>query len=311
MVLMRRKRVFAAKTEVTIGTPIALANADGAFNVYDLSIQPTIEMEEREAQGAFNYLSSIPGTRMGTVTFKTDLSYDGANIPTWASVLLPACGWVNNNGTFGPRSESPGDNVKTLTIGVWEDGKRKSIAGAMGNFVIQCPAGKTAFIEWTFQGTWQPEVAEAMITPTYPTVKGLKYASATTTYATVAMCVANISFDAGNSVIMRECGANASGFVSALITNRKPVITADPESVLIATQDRYASWLAATEGVLNLVLTAPATETFDILVGAAQINNIQGGDRSDMLTDQITWTANKNSTTNDAEMRFTFSGNVV
>ena len=156
MVMLKRRRVMAAKTEVTPGTAVSLANADGAFNAYDVMIQATIDVEEREAQGAFNRLSGVPGARTGTVTFRTDLGWDGtATLPTWATILLPACGWVNSAGTLTPRSEAPGTNVKTLTLGVYEDGVLKTLAGAAGTFVLNCPTGKMAFIEWTFTGVWQ------------------------------------------------------------------------------------------------------------------------------------------------------------
>src|SRR6056297_2582972 len=134
MPLLKRKRVLAAKVEGTIGTAETLTTAEGAFNVYDLMIQPTIEVEDRPAQGSFNQLAGVAGARLGTATFRTDLAYDGTNIPSWASVLLPACGWVLSTATFNPTSEAPGSNVKTLTIGGYIDGLFKQIYGAVGSW---------------------------------------------------------------------------------------------------------------------------------------------------------------------------------
>ena len=101
MTMLKRKRVFAAKIEATPGTAESLTNTEGAFNAYNVMAQATIAMEEREGQGGFNYLSAVPGAYGGTLSFRTDLGWDGTSTePTWASVLLPACGWVDTSGTF-------------------------------------------------------------------------------------------------------------------------------------------------------------------------------------------------------------------
>src|SRR6056297_2341837 len=122
MPLLKRKRVFAAKVEATAGTAETLTASEGAFNAYNVMIQPTVTVEEREAQASFNRLAGVPGARQGTATFRTDIHYDATNIPTWASVLLPACGFVDDDPSFLPKTAAPGTGVKTLTIGCFQDG---------------------------------------------------------------------------------------------------------------------------------------------------------------------------------------------
>lgn len=126
MPLLRRRAVFAAKTETTIGTAESLTGAEGVYNARDFMIQPNVAFTRREGQGGFNHLTSIPEGMTGTCTIVHDLSYDGTTIPSWASVLLPACGWVDTAGTFSPVSAGPGASVKTLTIGHYKDGKRSA-----------------------------------------------------------------------------------------------------------------------------------------------------------------------------------------
>lgn len=308
MPLLKRKRVLAAKVEATIGTAESLTGAEGAFNVYDLMLQPTIEVEEREGQGAFNYLSGVPGARKGVATFKTDIGWDGTStVPTWASVLLPGCGFVNSAGTITPRTEAPGSNVKTLTLGSYIDGVFKSIAGAVGTGKLVCPAGKMAYIDWTFTGVWQAPTDTAIIAPTYPTAFPIKYTSATTTYNSVALCVENFTLDFGNEVVMRECASTAAGYISGIITNRKPRITANPEAVTVAAQDRYGLWLSATEAAFSVVLDGPSTSTITISAPKAQIVNCQEGDRNKMVIDEVEWACNKNGTSNDQEFSIVFA----
>jgi hypothetical protein len=315
MSLLRRRAVFAAKTESAIGTAESLTNAEGVFNARDFLITPTIPIERREGQGGFNHIKGVPGPMQGTCTITHDLQYDGTNIPTWASVLLPACGWVASAGVFSPVSRGPGGVglPKTLTLGHYFDGKLRRLAGAMGNFVINLPTGAPATIVFTFTGKYfENETDATLLTPTYPTAPSLRFANGSITWATASICTATVAVDAGNQVIMREC-ANASdrtGFRSALITNRIPVITADPESVLVATQNREAQWVDMTTGALTMVLNGTGNSNITISAPAAQIENNQPGNRNDMIVDQLSWLATK-GTNHDEELTITFNADTT
>jgi len=310
MPLLKRVRVMAAKIESTIGTDASLAGTDGAFNAFDVDIQGDIPMDEREGQGGFGRLASVSGPRKGTVTFKTGMSWDGTSTePTWASVLLPGCGWVDSgSGVFTPRSEDLGSNVKSLTIGVYENGKIKKITGAVGTFKIQLTAGKMCVIEWEFQGVWQAPADGAIIAPTYPTASEIRFASATAcSWNSVAMTLATATIDAGNEIIMRESPLTAGGFISGLITDRKPMVTVNPEAVLIATQNRESAWITGTEAALAITLDGPGTATLGISAPAAQIQSIKEADRGKMITDEIEFSCNKNGANQDQELSLTFT----
>lgn len=309
MPLLRRRAVFAAKVETTAGTAESLTGAEGVFNARDFSIQPNIPVTRREGQGGFNYLAGIPEGMQGTCTVTMDLAYDGTTVPTWASVLLPACGWVDTAGVFSPVSEGPGGSggVKTLTIGHYKDGKRALLSGAMGTWKIVCPTGKVAYIEFTFTGKYSTnETDEALIAPTYPTTLPMRFAAGALTWNSVALCTSNVEVDAGNTVIMRECvnATDRSGFVSAIVTNRAPVITADPESVLVATQDREAHWLSSLPYAL-VVQVGATLSAITINAPKAQLENKQQGNRNDMMTDDLTWLATAGSAV-DTELTITF-----
>jgi hypothetical protein len=307
MPLLRRRAVFAAKVEGTIGTAESLTGAEGAFNARDFTIQPNVPITRREGQGGFNYLPGIAEGMQGTCTVTMDMAYDGTTVPTWASVLLPACGWVQTTGVFSPLSEGPGTNVKTITIGHYKDGKRALLSGAMGTFKIMAPTGKMASIEFTFTGKYSTnETDTALIAPTYPTTLPLRVAAGALTWNSVALCTSNVEVDAGNSVIMRECmnATDRSGFVSAIVTNRQPVITADPESELVATQDRDALWLTSSPQAFSMQIGVAGT-SITVAAPKAQLENKQQGNRNDMMTDDLTWLATKGSAA-DTELTITF-----
>ena len=307
MPLLKRVRTIAAAVEAAIGTPETLAAAQGVYNAYDIAINASIEVEQREAQGSFDRLSGVAGARQGTMAFKTDI-YIGAVMPAWASVLFPACGYVATGAVFTPRSKAPGTTTadpRTVTIGVFEDGFYKRLAGATGNFKIVYPSGKKAFIEWEFQGVWQAPANATLIEPTYPTDLPIRFATGTATYNMVDLQVENITFDAGNEIVYREDPTTAAGYISTLITDRMPKITANPESVLTGTQDRFAMWLAATEAAFAITLAGPDSSALVLSAPKAQIVNNQEGDRSKLQVDDLEFSCNKNATTKDADVSIT------
>lgn len=316
MPLLSRKRVLAAAIETTVGTAESLDATDAAFNVYDASIQPTIPMDTREGQGGFGMLSAVPGTRLGTAKFRTLLQWDGtATEPSWADTFFPACGWVKSGQVFTPRSEAPGTNVKTLTIGSYIDGVFKSIAGAMGKFTVTLPTGKVGYIDWEFMGVWQAPTDVALITPTYPTDEHLRFAGGLAEWNNVNLCISQAVIDSGNEVIMRECPTSVGGFISALVTNRAPKITVDPEATVVATQDRWAAWLAQTEYLLELDVAGPAGGSSDAVLSfdapKAQVMNNQEGNRNNIVTEQVEFACNKNGATHDEELQITFTALVA
>ena len=309
MVMLRRRSVFAAKVEATVGTAEALTGAEGVFNAEEFAIQPSVAITRREGQGGFNYLPGIPEGMQGTCTVRFGMSYDGTTVPTWASVLLPACGWVDTAGVFSPVTQGPGGlgGVKTITIGHYKDGKLALLSGAMGTWKIMAETGKQAQIEFTFTGKYSSnETDTALIAPTYPTVLPLRVAAGALTFNAVALCTSNVEFDAGNSVVMRECvnATDRSGYVSAVVTNRAPVITADPESVLVATQNRDNLWLTSDPQAFSMRIGVSGT-SITVAAPKAQLENKQQGNRNDINTDDLTWLATA-GTSVDTELTITF-----
>jgi hypothetical protein len=291
MPLLRRRSVFAAKIEAEPGEVESLSDADGVFNCMSLLIQANIAMEEREGQGGFNYNLSVPGLRGGTATFSTEAYTDGGATPEWASTLLPACGFVEQGGMFVPQSKGPGDgsDVQTVTIGGYVDGVFRVLAGCMGTFTIDLPTGRMVKFNWTFQGKWINPTDAELIEPTFPITIPLRMAGGSISWAGENICTENVTVDAGNEVILRECAGELSGIKTGLVVNRKPMITANPEMVLVATQNRHEQWIEMEADALVITTGAPEEDRMIITAAKAQFQNIQQGERSGLLTDEVTW----------------------
>lgn len=293
--LLRKLRVLAAAIEATAGTTETLDAGDAAFNVMNATIQNGITVEQRERQGGFAKLQAISGMRVGTATFQTDLQWDGsATEPAWADTFFPACGWVKSGEVYAPVAEPPGTNVKTLTIGVYENGLYKQLYGAMGDFQIVLPTGRRPYINWTFQGVWSNPSDVAIISPTYPTDEVARFAAASTSFNSNSLCLEQLTFNAGNVLTAKECPGNVAGVDYFLVTDRSPTATGNPEAKLVASANHYGNLTAHTQASLttsiplggrNLIITMPA----------AQVQAAAEGDRNGIQIDDITWQGNYHS----------------
>jgi hypothetical protein len=244
MPLLSRRKVLTAKVEATSGTLETLTAAEGVFNVFDFDMQPAISMTDRPSQATFTNLPATPESYGATVSFKLHTYGTGTGgIPAWASVFLPGCGWTAALQVFSPKSETPGSNVKTLSIGMYIDGLYKKLRGCAGSFKIIGEAGKAGVIDFTFSGVWQPVTSTALVTPTYPTALPMRVANSTMTWGAWSPIFSKFEVDAGNEVYLRpsqaSTGSDGSGLAAACIVNRKVVGTFDPESVVTGTYDYY------------------------------------------------------------------------
>jgi len=309
MPLLRRKSVLAAKIEATSGSAESLTASDAAFNVFDLTMTPTIAMTPRQSQSSFSSLPAVPELYGGTCTFRTEIYGSGAGgVPGWASTFLPACGWTNSAGTFSPKSETPGSNVKTLTIGAYIDGNRLLMRGCAGTFNITLESGKLASINWTFTGVFSGSSAVALLAPTYPTALPIRVANATFTIGSWSPCFQSMTIDAGNTVVLRECATNTdgSGYAAAIITDRSVTGTINPEMELDGTKDNYDIWTSMTEEALAFSI-ANSTDKFALAAPKLQRTNVAIGDRNGVVTDEITFQCNKSAAAGNDELTFTFS----
>jgi len=308
MPLLDRVSVLAAKIETTIGTAISLAGADATFNVYGAKIVADIEAEEREGQGGFDYLSSVAAGRKGRITFRTNLQWDGtATEPSWAETFLPACGWVKSAQVYTPRSEAPGSNVKTLTIGKYVNGTLFQLVGCMGTGKVTLPAGKTGYIDWEFFGVWAGRTDATILAPTYPTDLNLRWSGGVSQWNDVDMYASTATIYLGNTVYVREFAGTSSGYHSAIVTTRKPMVTIDPEAVTVAAQDRWGKWLDYSEHALELHCNGPTNSMLQFDAPKAQIVGLSEGVRERLVTDDIEFQCNKNGATHDESLKITFT----
>jgi hypothetical protein len=288
MTLLSRLSVLAAKVEATPGTAESLTNAEAAFNIMNAEMNANIDVSTRPIQGSFRKLPGVPGMRTATCTFSIELIGTGAGgVPTWATVFLAGCGIVNSAGVLTPRNEAPGTNVKTLTIGLYENGRRKLMRGAVGNVVFEYVPGQAVMMNFTFTGVWAGVSDTAILAPTYPTLSPIRAASGAATINSVVQTFASCSFDVGNVVAIRPSVANVEGATYGIITDRTPTITIDPEATVATGNDIFADWIAGTTRAFSLGIE-DASDEVTLAAPAVQRQTISNGDREGLRLDQQT-----------------------
>jgi hypothetical protein len=315
MVLIRKRTVLGLKTEATPGVKQTLAAADGATVFQDFTLEPDITLTELPAVQGAGTRKSQPGARKGKAAFKIPVRFDGLAVPPWADTLFPACGLVKTGTVFSPKTQTPdtgGATTKTLTIGKWMDGKLAVLYGAMGTVKLAYETGEIAMLEFEFQGVYDGEIDQAVPAPTYLALPELRCAGGPVTFDSQVLCLKSWSFDLANKLYVKECPSTVQAYDFCVVADRAPKVTADPESVLVATKASMNQFLNGTEGILRYVLPAPGyvpgtgAKSIEFLANNAQYSDNKEGDREGVSIDSRTWMCN-NGLTLDSDFSITFN----
>lgn len=284
-----RRRWVAAKIETTKGTAISLTGSDAKLLVFDPKLEQEMERESRAPAGlASGELAALPGAYNGRFTCRVEARGSGTagTLPLWASTLLVACGHAvttveDTSNTLAPISSF--DSQSTVTIALWEDGVKKSLAGAMGTFKVGGEYGKRVFIDFDFRGIWQAPVDEAAPSITHETTGPLRLAGATFSVGSSGSNISRIEFDQRARVELRPGIGNASALSHAYLGPREaPMVRFDPEARLVADHDIFGLWLAGTTQALSLAIGSAAGNTITLAVPRLQYINPKDGERNGM-----------------------------
>lgn len=283
-VYIEPETILAAKLETTTGSPITLSGTDATFIAYDAKITADDPVNERPngTTGASGALPAVPGMPTGTCTFSLDCMGDGAGgVPAWCSVFLPACeGIVTTNTWAFSRT------TKTITIGVYEDGKVKVLAGAKGTFDLDFTAGGIPKISFTFTGKYSELADTAILTPTQVTVVPPPVKGCTFTLGGYSSIWNQLKISLGNQTIYRPSGADSGGLRAAHNTTRKSVFSFDPEETATSARDWRSIRDAGTLETMSLVIGS-ANNRITVASTTAQMLQVPGDVRNGLRTRNV------------------------
>ncbi|HBG07666.1 MAG: hypothetical protein A2075_09080 [Geobacteraceae bacterium GWC2_58_44] len=293
--MLTRRRVVAAKIEGTEGTAEAITVADAGIITIDPKFDGDIKMYDRSnvKTATLSKLESIPGQQMGTISFKAEVKGPGA---TYSALVKPAlgtylraCGFAEavditagaEKVTYIPASSG----IPSITIWLYEDGAVHKLKGARGTVSFSGKVGEPIFAEFKFTGVWDGSPALAMVTPTLEASRPPVFLNSTFTIDGYAAIPETFSVDMGNDIQMRSSPGTESGYVSALLNDRKPTGKLDPEMVLPAAYDFMGKWKSGAAGVL--VIGPVGTGNYNkFTMGAPKCvyTKVGSGERSGLVT---------------------------
>lgn len=290
--LLTRKRVIKVALESTKGDKVA---GTQALLTFDLEINSTAPFEERKGAGLYRGQSQkgTLGELSGHCSFKVELRGNGSNgMEPGLAMLLQASGFVKSSETYTLHSDHAND--KTLSIDVWEDGKKKGLAGASGNVTFDGEVGGRMFCNFEFDGIWQTPTDEALPAFVPSSTAPILLRGGVFTLATESIKISKFSLTPGCAVIARKDVDATSGIAYWMITDYDPVASLDPEADLVAGYDYHGVWLAGTEAALSLALN-DGTDKITFTVPKLQYREIKEGDREGIQIYDITAQCNHDS----------------
>ena len=279
--LTRKKVLFIGTEAVAKGTPAASVSQ---LMVWDASINRTDAFVERKYSSK-HLGHTEPGVfeRMypGTCSFKTELTCSSADYLAALKIPLLGCGMAFNAKTFTPVSTV--DTQNTCTIYLYEDGRKKTLYGAMGNYSMTVDSGRV-ILEFEFNGMYDNVAAAALPSYTYNVAKGLSWRGSTFTFGTAAGLISTFNFSPNNVVVPRMNGGSIAHY---MISDRDPTMTFDIEAELPGTYNIYNLMEAHTTQSLSLVMS-DGTDKVTLSGSKVQLKDANSGDREGILTDDVT-----------------------
>jgi len=294
--MLTRRRVIAGKIELVEGTAEVITVTDAGIVAIDAKFDPDVKMYNRDnvKLNTLSKLQSIPGQTMGTISFKAELKGAGAaysvTVKPALGVYLRACGFAETIDITTPGSEKvtylpASTGIPSLTLWMYEDGLVHKLTGSRGTVSFSGKAGEPIFADFKFTGVWAGSPAATMIAPTLEMTVPPVMLGAALTIDGYAATFETFSIDMGNDVQMRTDANAVTGYLSALLTDRKPTGKLDPEMVLPATYDFMGKWKSGSAGVLSMgPLGAVNYNRFTMGAPKCVYTKIGSGDRSGILT---------------------------
>jgi len=297
--MIKNRCQLACKAEGTEGSAESLAGAD-AVPVQNLSFKPSTEMGERpNVSSSLSRWASVAGARSAVMEFDMELKGSGTagTAPAFGKILK-CCGFGETvvpvtSVTYLPASTS----ISSMTLAAYIDGKIQKIWGARGDVGLKLEKGKPGLLHFAFTGADFSDADGVMLTTgvSYESTKPVPFMNSSFTVDSYAALVGTLEFKMNNSLALRPDVNTVSGHKSAVITERKPTLSMDPEEVLVATYDFFTKLKNGNEGALTCALTGTAGNIITITAPKVQFTGINPGDKSGICSLGIDCQLNRNA----------------
>ncbi len=303
-VFLERRMLLAIKTEAVEGTYNAPAGTDANLLVYDVRFEADIASFDRKPMIAdLSGYSSIPGARKAKVTFKAELKGSGtAGTAPAIGKLLKCCGFGETvvavtSVTYAPVSVGfSSASIALYTVPESGNQIKATIRGARGTVKWSPKVGEPIMLEFEFEGVYNGVSDAAGLTASgLETTKPQPFLNTAFTLGGFSHKISTFSVDMGIKLALREDLAQAEGYFSALIVDREPKFSFDPEKELVATHDYYGKVISATEAAMSSTIGATAGNIVTISAPKCQYVQVREGSRNGIACYMIDGKLNRSS----------------
>lgn len=306
--MLEMREQLAAAVEGAEGVAETLAGSDCILHA-DGKFTPTVEMGDRPLRSSsISPFSPVPGLRSATIGFRCELKGSGTpgEAPQFGP-LLKACGFqettvVSTSVTYTPASSS----IPSMTLALYMDGVASKIWGARGTVKLLLEAGKPGWLEFLFTGAdFAVSDASLLTGMSYDDTVAPAWLSANLSMDSYQAMVSKLDIDVANDVQLRPDANSSSGHKSAVIVSRLPVLTIDPEKILVASYDFYTKMRAGNQGALTTVVGSEAGNICTITAPKIQYSAIDDTARNKIRSLGIDCRLNRDTGDDELSLSFT------
>jgi len=308
--MLNHRTIVLIKNEVTYNVdpvPVAASNAVLVENP-QWSFSDARMNDRAPARVSQGKLKPLYGGTLVQFTFEVEVKGSGAaGTAPELGQALQACGLSETivaatSVTYKPASSAQ----KSCTIYFFKDGKRIIGTGCVGMVSGSLQIGSYAKFSFTFVGHLVSEADIALPTATYlantpPVLIGVPFVVDSRTPA-----LTKLDFDLGIEIAKPSNIVAADGFGQLQITGRKVSCSFDDEDVLVATYNWLSKWqlgtaISLTTGVIGSV----AGNRFAVTLPAVTYTEQSQGDKSGIVTREISGHAAESTTDDEISIAFT------
>lgn len=309
--MLTRKAQLLIRQEAVEGTfEAGIAAADGGILVYKPKFTPDAKIYERDpARATLSTLAPLVGGVKGTLTFQTELKGSGtAGTPPKWGIAMKAAGFAETVVALTSVAYAPASSgVNSCSLELIMDGVAHKMSGCRATVKLAAQFGQPAMLEYSFDGVYVGTVDLADVagivydTTTPPIFMGANIL----TYDGINPVFTKLDMDMANKLALRENANSAGGYLSCLITSRKPTFSIDPEMVNVATYDYFSKMTSGAQVAIAASLGATAGNKVAIAVPKATATKIAPADRNGIYTIGLSGEMNMN--TGDDELTITLT----
>ena len=287
MPILSERSQIAAKEESQEGVAESLAAAD-ALLVFAPGFYPNMEILPRNpARDTFSGYSSVSGRRSADIVFRTELKGSGTagTPPKWGK-LVKACGFAENIvGGTSVTYEPASTQIPSMTLAKYTDGVIQTIWGARGTVRVILTAGQPGMLEFEFTGAdFSVADGNLLSSVTYDSTIPPIFLSASFSIDSYSALVERFHIDMANRVELQTDINSSSGHKTAVLVQRKPIGSFDPEMVTISEHDFFQRWRDGSQMSLTSTIGTTAGNRITLSAPSCRYVNLRESQRNEIAS---------------------------